>query len=56
MGRRISTNDCCILQSMLNNIQEEDVMLLGDFNARVGSGDRTGDNPSWNGVRGCAME
>ena len=29
------------------------MMLLGDFNARVGSGERVGNNPSWNGVRGC---
>ena len=42
------------LQSLLNNTQKEDVvMLLGDFNARVGSGERVGNNPSWNGVRGC---
>ena len=39
---------------MFNSIQEEDVvMLLGDFNARVGCGERAGDNPNWNGMRGC---
>ena len=41
------------LQSTLDSVPEDDVLLLlGDFNARVGSSRRESDNPSWSSVRG----
>ena len=41
------------LQSTLDSVHVDDVLLLvGDFNARVGSSDRQGGTPTWDGVRG----
>ena len=41
------------LQGVLDGISGSDVLIIvGDFNARVGSGVRGEDNV-WNGVRGC---
>ena len=41
------------LQGVIDGISGSDVlMIVGDFNARVGSGVR-GEDDVWNGVRGC---
>ena len=41
------------LQSVTDGVAEEDVlMIVGDFNARVGSSKRQ-EEDMWNGVRGC---
>ena len=41
------------LQSKLDDINEHDVLLIvGDFNARVGSSVRREEDPAWDGVRG----
>ena len=41
------------LQAKLDDVNEHDVLLLvGDFNARVGSSVRCEEDPAWDGVRG----
>ena len=41
------------LQSTLNEVDERDLLLLvGDFNARVGSAANSSSEETWNGVRG----
>ena len=41
------------LQSVIDGVAEEDVlMIVGDFNARVGSSERQ-EEDMWNDVRGC---
>ena len=41
------------LQSTLNGVDERDLLLLvGDFNARVGSAANSSSEETWNGVRG----
>ena len=41
------------LQTILHEVPTGDVLLVvGDFNARVGSSQRGSDNPAWYGVRG----
>ena len=41
------------LQSTIDNNHKDDILLLiGDFNARVGSSDRVSGNRNWDGVRG----
>ena len=41
------------LQSVIDGVAEEDVlMIVGDFNARVGSSERK-EEDMWNDVRGC---
>ena len=42
------------LQSVIDGVAEEDVvMIVGDFNARVGSSERQEEEDMWNDVRGC---
>ena len=42
------------LQKTLDGVAREDVLLLlGDFNARVGRGKRQTSGSNWNGVQGC---
>ena len=42
------------LQSVIDGVAEEGVlMIVGDFNARVGSSERQEEEDKWNDVLGC---
>ena len=42
------------LQETIDSVHVDDVLLVvGDFNARVGSSERREDSSMWDGVRGC---
>ena len=41
------------LQSVIDGVAEDVLMIGGDFNARVGSSERQEEEDMWNDVRGC---